>query len=123
MLVSIIKEFLEKPQAFVSLERLSFPAKVELANAIGALLDGYAEPLMVLNGLRNRFAHNIDAKITESDENKLLESMPTDDQAKITGGRNVRYTLAYLHGSLYGGLYTIRTFKKSNADKNPRQSG
>ena len=112
----MIKEFLTEPQAFVGLERLRFPAKVELAIAIGALLDEYAGPLMYVNHLRNRFAHDIGFKISELHEKKLFESMPTDDQAEITGGRNVRNTLAYLHGSLYGGLCTIRTLKKSRAE-------
>jgi hypothetical protein len=110
----LIREFLEKPDT-IELDRLQFPVKLQLAAAIGALLDEYVAPLKFLNSLRNKFAHNIGAKISESDEENLFSSMPRDDQAKISGGRNVRYTLSYLHGSLYGGLYTIRISKNSKA--------
>jgi hypothetical protein len=113
-LVELIREFLEEPQA-IKLERLQFPVKLQLAIAVGALLDEYIAPLKLLNSLRNRFAHDIGTKISELDQESLFNSMPKDDQANICGGRNVRYTLSYLHGSLYGGLYAIRKFQNSKA--------
>jgi hypothetical protein len=62
------------PKAF-DLANMHYPAKVDLALALGVLHKDDAGSLRALNTLRNRLAHNIEHKVTPKDVRQLLDTM------------------------------------------------
>ncbi|GAC1468014.1 MAG: hypothetical protein PVSMB11_03610 [Desulfuromonadaceae bacterium] len=62
------------PKAF-DLATMHYPAKVDLAVALGMLGKDELGSLRALNTLRNRLAHNIEHKVTEKEVRQLLDTM------------------------------------------------
>jgi hypothetical protein len=84
-LIHIIHELLPRPGAF-NLDRISFPSKVELAAALGAISPDDVPAYRNLNTLRNRLAHRFDSQVTEEDERSLFASMTAETREIATGG-------------------------------------
>jgi hypothetical protein len=63
--------------------RFNFPKKVSLAMALGKVDPADARGFTALNELRNKFAHNVEKKLTEQDELNLYNVLSTS-QRKIT---------------------------------------
>jgi hypothetical protein len=64
-----------QPKAFERL-RLSFVRKVQLSVALGLLGESDEASFMVLNGIRNSLAHDYHYNISQSDAERLIESLP-----------------------------------------------
>lgn len=56
----------------LSIARLTFAQKVAVALAFGALRPELAAPIRKINKLRNRFAHDLDTTITETDQREVI---------------------------------------------------
>ena len=106
----IIEEYLVEPSA-LDLDRLNFSTKVDLLLALGALHHGLKQPLQMVNRFRNRFAHNINAQLTELDARQFFNSFPKPSRDSIQEGHELLNSLAYLYGALYAQLKTIRSAK------------
>jgi hypothetical protein len=59
----------------IELERISFPLKIDLAIALKAIRPESRPLLVVLNRVRNRFAHEASATLEESDFAEIRNSM------------------------------------------------
>lgn len=57
--------------------RLTFQRKVDLARALGLLLRDEDGPLIALNELRNNYAHNLSATVSQAHVTQLYSSMKT----------------------------------------------
>lgn len=57
-------------------DRLGFAITVQLAASTGFLAESLVQPLMVLNRIRNRVAHELGATPSVGDERRLQESLP-----------------------------------------------
>lgn len=108
----LIEERLSEPGA-VEIERQSFRFKVDLAVALGVLPQPLQQPLLVVNSFRNRLAHDIEARITQKDVDRLFKSFIRIDRQSITSGTTLTNVLAYLHGCLHGQLKQIRISSKA----------
>ena len=103
VLTELIQERLNEPDS-LDLERLNFATKVDLAIALAVIHHSEKAPLAFLNKLRNRFAHHLDARLTEQDERQFVNSFAIEQRQEIQGGAHFFNTLPYLHGLLYGRL-------------------
>lgn len=123
MLTKLIEEFLGEPRA-IKVERLSFKYKVELALAVGVLIEELRRPLMELNGLRNKLAHDVEATISAEDQDRIFKSFTRETRAIIVG-RRLSDSISYLHGRLTGSLHYTKEANKRSAVRNARcaQSG
>ena len=66
------------PAASHDLDRLSFMLKVDVSIALRKV-DAYSRPsFAIVNRIRNRFAHDLDAKITDAEADELVNSFPPD---------------------------------------------
>ena len=73
-LTELIRATFEFPDEWSDLDRLAFPSKVALARAQGALF--WDEPLLELNRVRNRLAHNVTYDVNDATAASLLKSFP-----------------------------------------------
>jgi hypothetical protein len=103
VLTQLIEERLEEPYA-LDLERLNFNTKLNLAVALGAVQKSEKPALVLLNRLRNRFAHKLNAQITKQDARQFLNSFASEQRKEIKGGTHFANTIPYLHRCLYGRL-------------------
>lgn len=69
-LIALIVRRLAKPKA-LDLDRLSFPSKLGLAVALGAVPEIAAPALRTISTLRNRIAHNLGDTLTADDGERL----------------------------------------------------
>lgn len=74
----IIQIVVAKPECLKPLN-LDFSGKVNLLMALGVDPE-IKKPLTVLAGLRNKFAHRPNYKLTKSETNNLYEAIGTDDK-------------------------------------------
>ncbi len=74
-LTDLIRADLQLPDEWPDLHRLSFPSKVALARAQGALYLG-SEPLLALNLVRNRLAHDVAYEVDDTTAAALLNAFP-----------------------------------------------
>lgn len=74
-LTDLIRADLELPDEWPDLQRLSFPSKVGLARAQGALYLG-SELLLALNRVRNRLAHDVAYEVDDTTATALLNAFP-----------------------------------------------
>ncbi|WP_305999015.1 hypothetical protein [Blastococcus carthaginiensis] len=74
-LVDLIRADLELPDEWRELERLPFPSKVALARAQGTLHLG-GEPLLALNAVRNKLAHNLEFEVDSAALARMLKAFP-----------------------------------------------
>jgi hypothetical protein len=73
ILMTFIHAALEKPDA-VSLDRMQFPIKVDLAIALGLMSENLAPPLKKINSFRNKVAHNLKYQMSDADRKELYDS-------------------------------------------------
>ncbi|HEV2173007.1 MAG TPA: hypothetical protein VGR71_05545 [Nitrospira sp.] len=107
----LIEEHLSEPGA-VDIERQSFGFKVDLAVGLDVLPLRWEQPLLVVNSFRNRLAHDIEARITQTDVDRLFKSFNKFDRQTMATPATLHATLAYLHGCLYGQLKRARNASK-----------
>jgi hypothetical protein len=105
-LTQLIEKSLARPQA-IDAVRLPFALKVRLAIALGAVPEDFRAPLQELNTLRNKLVHRLDAKVDATDEDRLFNSL-TEFERDLIEGKELRGTLAYIHGRLHGLLNRVR---------------
>ena len=98
----LIEESLREPSE-IDVERLTFRLKTELALALEAVPRDLKQPLLLVNSLRNRLAHDIDAEITAKDTNNLFNFFTKHDRERI--GADARSNLLGLFGFLFGRLH------------------
>lgn len=67
---------LTAPAACEELDRLRFPQKLDVLIALGAIAAEARPAWRQVNGLRNRFAHDLDARLTQEEADDLLNCMP-----------------------------------------------
>ncbi|WP_255262190.1 hypothetical protein [Bacillus cereus] len=63
--------------------RLNFNTKLNLAVALGLLPKDKKSPYDKLGGLRNKYAHKLNYKMTELDLNKLVDSMDKEIRSNV----------------------------------------
>ena len=95
-LLALLKAYLEKPE-ILETDRLTFPSKVQLGIALGLIEPQLEEVLIKLNRLRNRFVHNLEARLGKHDAFDLMGSLELFEQ------KSVGYQLKKLgaHGSTH----------------------
>lgn len=62
---------------------LKFSLKLRLARALGAIEENDQRACMVLNKLRNDFAHDLQSELTEQNESDLFKALGADMQEKV----------------------------------------
>lgn len=67
---------LTSPPACEELDRLRFPQKLDVLIALGAIPAEARPAWRQVNGLRNRVAHDLDARLTQEEADDLLNCMP-----------------------------------------------
>jgi hypothetical protein len=77
------------PPQLDELSRLQFAQKLDLAIAVGALPADVRGSWRLVNGLRNRFAHNLHAELTGVDAKDLLNAMPSDMRSQLQSQREL----------------------------------
>lgn len=77
VLISFIRAGLSNPE-FLKIDRLNFPAKTQLAVAMGLLSKDLAKTLLHVNGLRNEFAHNLEFQVTAPAIDKFFDTFPPE---------------------------------------------
>ena len=73
-LVALLETELKRPEA-LNLDRMAFAQKVNLADALGMVTPDDAGTLRILNGMRNRLAHDLTGQPTEEDVARLESSV------------------------------------------------
>lgn len=74
-LIDLIRADLELPDEWRELKRLPFPSKVALARAQGPLYLG-SEPLLALNAIRNKLAHEVVFEVDSASAAAILKAFP-----------------------------------------------
>ncbi len=72
-LASLIRNALKKPDE-LNVDRLGFQMKVNLAAALGLIPTEYKQSLAALSALRNRYVHQLDYEVTESDQSDFMNT-------------------------------------------------
>lgn len=63
-------------------QRLAFELKVDLAQAMGVLLERFVSPIKALNSIRNKYAHSENYQVSPEEINRLrLKWQPNQEQA------------------------------------------
>src|SRR5271163_1968964 len=68
----LLEQYLPNPKA-LDLERMAFSRKLELVSALKLITEHTRAVLILLNKIRNRFAHDLNAEITQRDVDALLK--------------------------------------------------
>ena len=79
-----IQKRLSHPEA-LNVQRLRFPEKIDLAIALGAIRKEDKPPLIKLNSLRNKVAHNLQYNISVQDVRDIYNSFDPDMTALANG--------------------------------------
>ena len=106
---AVIATALPRPDA-LSIDRLDFPTKVRLMLALSILDESDVAPLLAMNALRNRLAHQLGTNATDEDVQAIVRSLsPTQkamydsqSQANSTFPDNLRLVVAVLVVELEG---------------------
>jgi hypothetical protein len=76
-IMELVEQSMEEPSAFSKhLDRLGFPAKLALADALTGV--AWQQPFLKLNSLRNMLAHQLRREIGLAEARDLLGSFPPD---------------------------------------------
>ncbi|HLK87313.1 MAG TPA: hypothetical protein VKT27_12480 [Candidatus Binataceae bacterium] len=84
-LIRLFEKCLPNPKA-LNIDRMTFARKVELASALRLVTDSTVAQLLLLNKLRNRFAHKLDAEIAKADVDAFLKSFSPAFQERLKVG-------------------------------------
>lgn len=87
VLISFIQTGLTKASA-LKIDRLNFPAKTELAIAMGLLPENLSGALLYVNKLRNDFAHNLDFQIAPAIREEFILKFPPHGRALLLKDEN-----------------------------------
>jgi len=79
VLISFIQTGLSKSSA-LKIDRLNFPAKTELAIAMGLLPEDLSPVLLYVNNMRNNFAHDLNFKISPAVIEEFFKKFPKQGQ-------------------------------------------
>jgi hypothetical protein len=82
VLIAFLTEALRYPEA-VKFRRIPYPLKVDLCAALGAVPKEIVAPLIKVNELRNRVAHNLNYQFTEQDKRDLYNCYPKYGQELV----------------------------------------
>lgn len=82
-LIKIIEEKLCSPEDF-NTDRLSFRQKVELAIALGGLNKEKKGILIYINKLRNKYAHDMDYHVSDSEIDEMYYIIGTNGQSALS---------------------------------------
>lgn len=114
VLLRLIGEALEEPGA-IELDALRFPVKVDLAIALSAIPTYLRSPLISLNTLRNKVAHNVSVLITDSDQRNLFNRLSKKDRQatmKMMESKKFSQLLPACIARLYVLLLTLEVIGK-----------
>jgi hypothetical protein len=75
-----LKEVINAPK---HLDNLSFSQRVNLATELGVISKDHKKPLLEMARIRNVFAHNLDAQLTENMCSDLYNSFTLNDKPAI----------------------------------------
>lgn len=105
-LTDLIEQALHEPEK-LNLAKKSFALKVELAVAMGVIHEPLEAPLTLLNNLRNRLSHRIEAEIARSDAEAIYKALPVGlqrypDVSSYDAADICRITIIILFGYLSG---------------------
>lgn len=71
----------------LQLDRTGFTQKLQLVAALGLLHPVHIPPIKVVNGIRNKIAHQLDYVVTHKDETKLRSSLPKGTDREDDGSQ------------------------------------
>lgn len=74
-LIGLLESELRRPEK-LDLDRMTFSQKVKLADALGMLHPDEVGAIRMLNGMRNKLAHNLAGSPSADDVARLREAMP-----------------------------------------------
>jgi hypothetical protein len=81
-LIRLLQQCRPNPKA-LKIDRMTFARKLELGSAQKLITQPVTVQVAMLNKLRNRFAHNLDAEIVKADVDALLQSFVPAFREKI----------------------------------------
>ena len=63
--------------------KLGFYKKVQLAEAVGVITEDLAKPIFKINEIRNNYAHNSRAYVSQKKMREVYDSMPSELKAEL----------------------------------------
>lgn len=110
----LLLEALTKPEA-ISLSRMGYSQRLDLASAMGILSDEQIVALRKINSLRNKLAHDLNFEITEQDVLDLANCTPREMRAAIQRDKGVDACPLDLYDLLMGNLVMLESRRQENA--------
>jgi len=110
----LLLEALKKPEA-ISLSRMGYSQRLDLASALGILDDELIYALRKINSLRNKLAHNLNFEITVQDVLDLANCTSTVMRNEIQTGKGVDAGPLELYDLLMGNMVLLETQRQQNA--------
>ena len=122
VLITAIQDALEYPDE-VNVRQLSFPAKLNLATALGQLPKEMKTAGSILNDLRNKIAHRIDFEFTSEDRDRLWYALPESLRDTVLDFKQVakdQHHVVTIHHILVAFLMTAETYRVGRAKDRAR---
>lgn len=94
--------------------RMSFIQKIEMIDAMGLAHRDIIYPIKFINTLRNKIAHDLNAKILDKDENDLKNITPKFTRSSIAGWANKPASAIVFHELLMALLFQLEIIRQGN---------
>jgi hypothetical protein len=114
-LISNIRKALFNPEA-LDVKALPFPVKVDLAIALGRISSDVKGALLIVNSLRNKFAHEPSTRLTRQMTDNLWKSLPLRIQKDLHETFKSRFSTQPkgMLTQVLGGLFFVACFPQAS---------
>ena len=110
----LLLEALKKPEA-ISLSRMGYSQRLDLASALGILDDELIVALRKISSLRNKLAHDLSFEITEQDVLDLANCTSPKLRKSLQSDKGADAGPLELYDLLKGNLVMLETQRQQNA--------
>ena len=110
----LLLEALKKPEA-ISLSRMGYSQRLDLASALGILDDKVLVALRKLNSLRNNLAHNLNFQITDQDVLDLANCTSPEIRNALRADKSAEACPIELYDLLKGNMVLLEAQRQRNA--------
>mgnify|MGYP003119028745 CR=1 FL=1 len=116
----LLLEALKKPEA-ISLSRMGYSQRLDLASAMGILDDEILPALRKINSLRNNLAHNLNFEITDKDVLELANCTSPAMRKALQADKGADARPFELYDVLMGNMVLLETQRQRNASSRELQ--
>jgi hypothetical protein len=110
----LLLESLKRPEA-ISLSRMGYSQRLDLASALGVLDDELLYALRKINSLRNNLAHNLNFEITDQDVLDLANCTSPELRKSIRTDKSSDSRPLELYDLLMGNMVLLESRRQQNA--------